>query len=35
MVGDYGTTSDFHAKKKKPPTMATIDFQKPSDFQDH
>ena len=34
MVGDYGTTSDFHAKKK-PPTMATIDFQKPSDFQDH
>ena len=26
MVGDFGTTSDFHAKKK-PPTFATIDFQ--------
>ena len=26
MVGDFGTTSDFHAKKKSP-TLATIDYQ--------
>ena len=26
MVGDFGTTSDFHTKKK-PPTLATFDFQ--------
>lgn len=26
MVGDFGTTSDFHTQKK-PPTLATIDFQ--------
>ena len=35
MVGDFGTTSDFHAKKK-PPTMATIDYQNfpgASDYQ--
>ena len=33
MVGDFGTTSDFHAKKKKPPTLAT--FTGPGDFQNH
>ena len=32
MVGDFVTTSDFHAKKK-PPTMAT--FIGPGDFQNH
>ena len=27
MAGDFGTTSDFHAKKK-PPTLATIKFSR-------
>ena len=33
MVGDFGTTSDFHTQKKATDFGDFSDFQKPSDFQ--